>query len=107
AAVGDGTKALKGWNEDVRREAAAALGGIGAPAKAAIPALVAALNDQNGTVTLQVAGALGRIGPDVVPALIPMLEDPKLQSLAVMIVGDLGPAAKPAAAALAKLLSAF
>jgi len=106
-AVADLQKALKDSDEAVRREAARALGNIGPEAKAAIPALVAALNDENGSVTLQAAGALGRMGPDVVPHLIMVLEDSKMQELAVMILSDLGPAAKPAAGALAKLAAGF
>ncbi|MGE5192969.1 MAG: HEAT repeat domain-containing protein [Deltaproteobacteria bacterium] len=107
SAVGDLTKALKDPNEDMRREAASALGNIGPSAKAAVPALVAALNDENGSVTLHAAEALGRIGPDVVPALLPALKDPRLQHLAVMILGSLGPAAKPAAGALASTLAGY
>lgn len=106
-AVGDLTKALKDANEDVRRESAAALGKIGPAAKAAIPALVAALSDQNGAVTVQAAGALGRIGPDVVPPLVAAVKDPKTKHLAVMILGQLGPGAKPAAGALAGVLAGY
>ena len=36
------------------------------------------------------------IGPDAVPQLIQLLRDENLRHLAVMILADLGPAAKPA-----------
>ncbi len=102
-AVGDLTALLKDRDAGVRREAAQALGKIGPAAKAAVPAIVAALSDMDGTVTMQAAMALGRIGPAAVPALIGLLKDPNLRHLAVMILADIGPEAKPAVEALASM----
>jgi len=102
-AVGDLVKALQDREPNVRREAAQALGKMGPVAKAAVPALAAAMNDVDGSVTMQAAMALGRIGPDAVPQLIQLLRDENLRHLAVMILADLGPAAKPAVETLASM----
>jgi HEAT repeat protein len=102
-AAGELTAALKARDPELRREAAQALGKIGPAARAAIPALVAALNDVDGSVTMQAAMALARMGPDAVPSLIKLLRDQNLRHLAVMILADVGPAAKPAVEALASL----
>jgi HEAT repeat protein len=104
-AVSDLVKLLKGENEDVRRIAAGALGRIGQAAETAIPALVAALDDERGPVALHAAEALGRIGPYAVPQLAKAVGDPRRQHLAVMVLAELGPAAKPAITALAAALT--
>jgi HEAT repeat protein len=62
----------------VRSDAAMALGGIGPAAKAAVPALIEALNDKGFNVRYWAATSLGQIGPaakDAVPALIEALKD--------------------------------
>ena len=107
SAAGDLAKALRDQNEDVRREAADALGRIGPGAKAILPDLVTALNDASGAVTLHAAGAIGRIGPDAVPFLLRLVEDAKYRDLAVMILADLGPAAKDATTVLATTLASY
>src|SRR5207253_2315838 len=59
-----------------KREAAAfALGVIGPDAKRAVPALVAALSDKEGTVCWKAAKSLGQIGPDSVPRLREALKE--------------------------------
>jgi HEAT repeat protein len=97
------TTALKARDPEMRREAAHALGKIGHSARAAVPTLLAALNDVDGSVTMQSAMALARMGPDAVPGLVTLLKDQNLRHLAVMILADVGPAAKPAVEALASL----
>jgi HEAT repeat protein len=107
AAVPSLVKALQDSNEELRRIAAGAIGKIGPAAEAAIPALIAALHDDSGAVSLHAAGALGQIGPKAVPALAAVVKDPERQQLAVMILADMGPAAKPAAKVLAATLAGF
>jgi HEAT repeat protein len=102
-AVSDLVKALKDRDSGVRREAARALGKIGPAARLAVPALLTAMNDTDGTVTMQAAMALGHIGPDAVPGLVSVLKDENLRHLAVMILADIGPAAKSAVEALASM----
>ncbi len=99
------TALLKDPDEGVRREAAEALGKIGSEAKGAIPALIAVLNDSAGSVTMHAAWALGRMGPAAAEPLVAALNDKNLQHLAVVVLGDMGAAAKPAAGSLAKLLA--
>jgi HEAT repeat protein len=59
----------------VRRFSAQALGDIGPDAKSAIPALTVALNDSKPEVQIAAAGALGKMGPSGVQALIGILKD--------------------------------
>jgi HEAT repeat protein len=59
----------------VRRFSAQALGDIGPDAKSAIPALTAALNDSKQEVQIAAAGALGKLGPSGIEALIGILKD--------------------------------
>ena len=56
------------------------------------------MNDDDGAVTVHAAWALGKIGPDAVTHLVAALKDEKLQHVAVVILGDIGPAAKAATA---------
>jgi HEAT repeat protein len=106
-AVSDLVKLLKDENEDVRRIAAGALGRIGQAAETAIPALIAALDDERGPVALHAAEALGRIGPYAVPHLAKALSDPRRQHLAVMVLAEMGPAAKPAVSGLVAALKEY
>jgi tetratricopeptide (TPR) repeat protein len=53
--------ALRDDNEDVRSQAARALGALGQADAAVIPALVAALRDDNEDVRFHAAGALGKL----------------------------------------------
>jgi HEAT repeat protein len=107
AVVPDLVKALQDNSEEMRRIAAGAIGRIGPAAETAIPALIAALHDESGSVALHAAGALGQIGPKAVPALAAAVKDPQRQHLAVMILADMGPAAKPASKTLAATLAGF
>lgn len=77
---------LSGWIVDLksamapysRNAAAYAISGMGPAAKAAVPALIEALNDPEPTVRFPVCIALREIGPDArdaVPALTKALDD--------------------------------
>jgi HEAT repeat protein len=104
-AVGALAQALEDRDEGVRRESAEALGKIGHAAKSAVPTLLNALGDEKASVTMHAAWALGRIGGEAVPQLIETLKDARRQYAVVVILGDIGPAAEPAVAQLAALLS--
>jgi len=89
----------------VRRVAVVTLGGIGPRAKEAIPALIAALKDDDPGVRQTAAGALGGIGPEAkeaIPALIAALKDgdPGVRRTAAEALEGIGPAAKEAIPAL-------
>ncbi len=69
---------LKGAAPYTRNAAAYAIGGMGADARPAVPALIAALKDPEATVRFPVCIALREIGPaakDAVPALTEALDD--------------------------------
>ena len=90
-----------------RWEAIRTLGKIGSGARAATPALIAALKDKDDDVREHAAESLGDIGAvAAVPNLIATLDDhsPQVRRDAVRSLGQLGPAAKPAIAAIEKLL---
>ena len=93
----------------VRRFSAQALGDIGPDAKSAIPALTAALNDSKQEVQIAAAGALGKLGPSGIEALIGILKDgskdPTMRRQAVDSLshaGDGAHAAVPVLTALVK-----
>jgi HEAT repeats len=67
--IGQWTERLTGGDVADRQRAAAALGGLGAEASPAVPALADALSDEDPGVRQSAAEALGRIGPDASPAL--------------------------------------
>lgn len=66
---------LKDSREDVRFQAVRTLGGIGPAASAAVPDLVAMLRDDELTFPSSTAEALAAIGRDAVPALRAALDD--------------------------------
>jgi HEAT repeat protein len=69
---------LKGAAPYTRNKAAYAIGGMGADAKPAVPALIEALKDPEPTVRFPVCIALREIGPEAkeaVPALTAALDD--------------------------------
>ena len=103
-AIPDLAKALSDTDTMVRREAAEALGMVGPKAQSAIPALVKALSDTHGEVTVHAASSLGRLGAPAVKAVTPLLKDESLRSLALAVLGDFGPEAKPAIPDLLPLL---
>jgi HEAT repeat protein len=81
-----------------RRLAARALGELGSRAKAAIPALVQALDDPDSTVRDEAEAALSRFGEAVVPELVEKLKDPDqfVRLRVVSVLGRIGPEAKAA-----------
>ena len=93
----------------VRQNAANVLSFWSAGCKFAVPALVAALKDEDWTVRQNVAGALGSVGrehPEVVPALVSALDDEHqtVRGNAAASLGDIGPKAKDAIPTLLRAL---
>ena len=81
-----------------RLRAAKNLGRLGWLARDAMPALVVALNDEDGKVREAAAQAVGQMGPEALPTLSSMLghEDKYVRRHAVWAMGKLGPLARPA-----------
>ncbi|GMQ80133.1 MAG: hypothetical protein BMS9Abin04_077 [Planctomycetia bacterium] len=84
---------------------------LGPKAKAAVPALIEALEDESndGLFRREVAFALGAIGPDAVSATDALggclaADDPELRTGATYALGKIGPPAKAATKALVKLV---
>jgi len=101
-------EALK--HEQMRSEVAMIIARIGTPAKAAVPALVKSLDDEDPQTRSEVLFALAAIGPDAaasVPAVSKLLDDPEasVRYGACFALGKMGPAAMPAKAAVVKKLS--
>lgn len=84
------------------------------PARLAVPAIVARLNDSNEGMSFEAAQLLGEIGPDAieaVPALVKKLSaktpaQPRdtVSDAAIIALGSLGPGAKPAIPPLLEML---
>jgi HEAT repeat protein len=91
-----------------RGAAALALGSIGPPAEAAVPALTELLRDKTADVRYSAAWALGGIGPrakPAVPALIELLRSDEMpQGFAARALGKIGAEARDAVPALTQLL---
>lgn len=97
AAVPDLKIALQDSDDDVRRNAAAALGQMGGAAKAAVPDLIEALKDDK--VCDSAINALGGIGSEAeaaIPALVELLKDDNLWQTVAYTLGAIGKAAVPA-----------
>ena len=88
--------ALKDQNEDVRKAAARTLGDMGPNAKAAVPALIDGLKDEN--LRFNAAIALGQIGTASIAPLIEALKDHEedVRKSAASALGQIGPDAKAA-----------
>lgn len=102
-------RALNDPSAVVRGNAVTALGQIGPPARAALPALRSALGRDDDSFRLQGIRALWRIGhetEETLPILVRMLCDRANPNRAgaAMLLGEMGPAAAPAAPALAEVL---
>lgn len=96
-------------DKDLRRPAAAVLASFGPAAKAAVPALVALLDDPNlePPARRDVQFALGQIGPEAasaVPALVKALDSDqeRVRNSAMFALGRIGPGAKSAIPALTR-----
>lgn len=104
--VAPGRAEAESW---VRVAAAEALGTLGAEAKAAVPALRAALHDKDGSLRIAAAAALWRVGEDSAAALPVLLgalrhRDQDYRREAAEALGRLGSLAAPAALALQEAL---
>lgn len=96
-------------DEETRWNAARTIGKVGPTATAAIPALVAALQDEAATVREHAAEALGDIGPnagEAVGALASVLTDraTRVRRDAVRSLGQIGATARPAVPEIKRLL---
>ena len=89
-----------------RAKAARDLGRLGWLARDAMPALAAAVEDDDAKVREAAAHALGQMGPDALPALVRMLahKDKYVRRHAVWALGKLGPLARAALADLCRAL---
>jgi eukaryotic-like serine/threonine-protein kinase len=96
---------LEARDANARWKAAEALGNMGGQARAAVPALIGLLGDQQEVVRWRTAEALGKIGPDAaraVPALIRTLSGSGLAPTeAAKALGRIGPPARESVPALA------
>ena len=91
-------RSLRSQNPTERVRAAKDLGRLGWLARDAMPALVAALDDDEGKVRESAAHAIGLMGPEALPTLIEMLrhDDKYVRRHAVWALGKLGPLARSA-----------
>jgi HEAT repeat protein len=89
---------LRGGAPADRLRAAKDLARLGWLAREALPALVAALDDEDAKVREAVAQAVGTMGPEALPALTGMLThfDKYVRRNAVWAMAKLGPLARPA-----------
>lgn len=104
-AIAPAIKTLQDRNNPHRYEAAQKLGDIGAKAQEAIPALIAALEDED-RIQAAACFALGKIGPATVPPLLNALGSHKASRVRIAIIDIfeyLGPAAKDAGPMLIKM----
>ncbi|MET0554981.1 MAG: protein kinase, partial [Vicinamibacteria bacterium] len=96
---------LENRDAAARWKAAEALGNMGGQARAAVPALIGLLGDQQEVVRWRTAEALGKIGPDAVravPALVRALSGTGLAPTeAAKALGRIGPPARESVPALA------
>ena len=97
---------LKSKDATVRENAAKTLVDLGPDARAAIPALAEAIQDENLSVGLKAAEALGKIGKPAIPALTKALQSKNdaIRRLAAEGLSAAGPNAKGAVPILAELL---
>ena len=101
---------LRDKDEEVRRYAAGAIGEMGSSAQPALPMLLKAADDPASRVREAAVDALPLVAPEspeMFAALIAALEDSDgtVQAHAVMSLGKLGAAARPAVPLMANMLS--
>lgn len=91
-------RGLRSRNPADRLRSAKDLGRLGWLAHEAMPALGAALGDEDPKVRESAAGAIGLMGPEALPTLVEMLdhEDKYVRRHAVWALGKLGPLARSA-----------
>lgn len=90
---------LEGTNVFKRREACIMMGDDPQLALEALPLLLRALQDDDAAVRWRAEFALGRLGPEGVPALIDALRGPQRRG-AAFVLGPMGPHARSALPAL-------
>ncbi|MCA9155286.1 MAG: HEAT repeat domain-containing protein [Planctomycetales bacterium] len=98
---------LKGLRSDdpkVRVTAARGLIESKAPRELVGPQLVAALQDANDELIIQIVEGLAGIGPDAVPAVMEAMKNPELRRVATLIINRIGPDAKSAVPGLVEAL---
>ena len=95
---------LKDVKSDVRYHAARGLGMFQTHASGAVPALAEALKDKEKDVRYQSSLALGKIGAAAVPALVAALEDANACPWALKAFGAIGANAKDAVDSVIKTL---
>lgn len=108
-AAADSVPAVIGMlnNDDsviVRVAAASALGRIGAGQPEAATALVRAIKDAHGGVTIRAANSLAQIGSVAVEPLTGLIADPDFSLLALNLLAEMGSEGKPAIDAILKVL---
>jgi HEAT repeat protein len=89
----------------VRRAATGALLNIKADRNRVIPLVIKALEDADPAVVMPALHTLAEGGASVVPALVEALGHKEARYWASLVLAEIGPAAKDAAPALAKILS--
>jgi HEAT repeat protein len=79
---------------------------LGWLAKDAVPSLLKACEDEDPTVRVAAAQAVGQVGPESLSAMVHLLkhEDKYVRRTAVWAIGKLGPLAKPALKSLCETL---
>ena len=97
-------EALK--EKEIRAVVTFILGRIGPNAKAAVPALIEEIKDEDKNVRARAVEALGKIGPETMPTLLAALKDkePIVRVRAVQALGRLGPAAVKATSAIVDVM---
>ncbi|TWU13925.1 putative lyase [Symmachiella macrocystis] len=89
-------KALSDDELGVQISVADALGMLGPDAADSSDALVVAVQTEEPAVAIHAANALSQIGAPAAPAVAKLLADENSRQLAAMILGEMGPGAKPA-----------
>jgi HEAT repeat protein len=103
-AVGAMVEGLKSPEPRVRLASARGLAALEAGPDIVMPILEQHLEGADETVVMHALGALAKLGPVAVPRLLNALKHEKARPGVVYVLGEIGPDAKPAVAALVKLL---
>lgn len=88
----------------IRAAAARGLGALPPAPEITLPILEKALQNADEATVRNMLGALASLGPAAVPRLIDVLKQKNLRQDVIIILGQIGPKAAPAAEALSKLL---
>jgi HEAT repeat protein len=100
-------RAMSDANDDVRRKAAYALGRVAGNPQGVLPTLVAALSDKYADIRASAADAVAHFGKAAVPALVAVLDQPEpARGAAAHALGAIGSDARDAVAPLRKALLA-